>query len=375
MKNTYLILMPVLIVLVGCTSQELNSGNESAADSVGSQKKLEFKQVSAAYDSVSDAKLVAGKLSFTAYDGDKRISVYDSNEYTDRFPFQVGDEVAFMVTEGDKKFIEYRGEEIGEEYDTVTKAADLNGKLLFTAKNGNRDIVVYDREVQTGYDSLAQPFGISSSAEPIVVEGKLAFPAKKNGKTVVIYSNSVLGGEYEYVSDLKDIGGKVGFVGTTSKGSSLVLDGETVYEADKINNLIDAGGKPAFITVDEENLREFDKWGVSHKNMVILDGKRIGKSYDSIKDSAYGDGKLAFVAWEINKTGSVSDIIMVIDGQELEGEYKGVSTPQLKTIGDKLAFTVSKNDEIFVEYGDQELGPYSLPPNILDLDGKPALYR
>ena len=138
---------------------------------------------------------VDGKLAYQVEDitnyksvGHKVYIIYDDKKYGVEYaraerPVAVGGKLAYTATNDHRKnFIVFDGKEIGKEYDSADYPMEYKGKLVYRGwKNGTEALVYENREITDWYE------GIGEVKE---INGKLAFIEKKGDKLQVLWANT-----------------------------------------------------------------------------------------------------------------------------------------------------------------------------------------
>lgn len=292
------------------------------------------------------AKLVDvnGKLAFIARKGREFFVVYDGQEiekHNDVIDNLIGLQggVGFTLKENNKTFpvTIINGERTEYHYDGYS-LENVNGKLAFTAKLGDRAFVVYDgKEYGKEY---------ARAENPKEINGKLTFSvtASENRyehKQLIIYDGKEIGREYRYIRTPFSIGGKLGFyVDYTDKEIKkvFVVDGQEIGdEYDDVHSPTDINGKLAFIA---------EKDG---KFFVVYDGKKVSDEYKKINGTAPLFlreilGRLVFIVTE--QIDSSEKRTIYYDGRRLELPYENIY--QLFSYKGKFAFIGEREGQLFI---------------------------
>lgn len=280
----------------------------------------------------------------------EQILNYDNIAYSGLY---AGSPIYVATTGVAKSVILYQGKEIGKGYESAQSPVEIAGKLAYIASNNSKSVVVYDgKELGSYY------FDVWSLGE---YNGKPIYVAEKQGRSVIIYDGSEIGSDYDWVWSYRLIGGKLAYTaskngetyvssGIRARGSGnkdaspygvknvIVFDGKEIgREYLDAESPVDNGGAVAYIALKTDR-----------KYVVVSDGKEISKEYTEIKDLSVLNGKLAYFA----SLGGKNHI--VYDGKEYGGEYDNVF--DYSSVGGGLAYTVEKDSRRFVVYNGKEMG-------------------
>ena len=139
------------------------------------------------YDLIEDYSLqdIGGKLAFTALKNGKRVIVYDGKEIGENYDNvysvkAINGRLAFAAVKAGKGIIVYDGQEQGTSYSAVDTSAfkEVNHRLTYLADKGTQRILVYgEEEIGLAYDS------VDAFAE---VDGKLVYTAKKGNEVISV---------------------------------------------------------------------------------------------------------------------------------------------------------------------------------------------
>lgn len=383
MKTTAAVLAQLALFLflaafiAGCAQKD------SAGDSTQTSRlnaKLQFEEIGKGYDEIVTAGAVGDKLAFIAKKGDKNVMVYDGKEYGEEYAvyWETGGKpsvtehngkAAFIIKKGDKFSVIYDEKTMGGEYERIENTVKyelynflfrigkpysifdrvqfIGGQTVFLAKKGSRNVVVYGgNELGLDYDSVV---------EYLNVDGKLAFSTTKGGKMFVIYDGTEIAKDYDTIRYFTTIGGEVAFIGQKGIEAHVVVGGKIIYALkdipselkrlgivskykpgsnyELIDELIDAGGSPAFIVTKDG------------KKFVVLNNMIIGEKYDDVEELVNIAGKLAFIAKNGGKIGIADqgekdENFVVFDGKPTGKEYDVIN--HVYNIGNKLAFVGEK---------------------------------
>ncbi len=285
----------------------------------------------------------------------------------------IGGKPAYTVSLSGKSFILYDGKEIGREYESASSPVEIGGKLAYVASKDAKSFVVWG-----GNETEGRYFDVWSLGD---YNGKPIYVAGKEGKSVLVYGGQEMGTQYDYVWDYRVIAGKIAYTASHSNETyissairprSSSVKGVSPYG---VKNLVVYDGKEVGREyLDAENPLELDGKLVyvalkqDKKYVIIYDGKETGNEYDSITNPEVLGGRLAYGAESAGKK------TIIYDGQEYGKEYDGVYGFGL--VAGKLAYVAEIAKKRFVVYGGQEIGrDYAgdkSPSDVKELEGGPA---
>jgi hypothetical protein len=230
---------------------------------------------------------------------------------------EINGKTAYIVTITGKSFILYDGKEIGTEYDSASSPAEIGGKLAYVAVKDAKSFVVYN-----GTEYGERFFDVWSLGD---YNGKPIYVAQKEGKSVLVFDGRETGTQYDYVWDYRIIGGRI------------------AYTASRINETFVSGS----IRPSSSEVKAVSPYGV--KNVIVFDGKEVGREYLDAQDPLELDGKLVYVALKQNKK-----YIIVYDGKETGKEYDSITDP--KVLGGRLAYSAESAGKKLIVYNGLEYG-------------------
>lgn len=367
------------------------------AEASGREFVVYGKELSKEYDSIQEVKDIGGKLAFTALNNKKWLVVFDGKEIaSDQLIIsplkEIGGKIAFNAlgvkengeTEG---YMQYGDEKIIKEYDYVSEPVDINGKLAYlTSKNG-RHFLVYDGK------KLGKEYGFSFNLMPIGnayaflaryipgytpedasgaieadghddhgMHGTEDLDKQLKGKTILIYNGEEIGLEYDQVSEIFNLGGKLLFVAfkNAERKHYLVYNDRVIgQQYDLITNLVDVNDRLSFIAYQGNGM------------VIDNDGKKIGfiEDYDSDNTILFLENinnKLAYVVkWK-------GETYVIYDDTEV-GIYDDVRVPvqtdrSMIGINDKLVFAAQKGDKYVLVYDREEIASYDNISHLIVLE-------
>ncbi len=302
------------------------------------------KELGKSYGSAGSPRSVGGRLAYVAQNKSKYFLVLDGAEgnkydYVEP-PVDVGGKPAYIATKGTRKYAVYDGKEYGDGYDNVESfVAGIVGNLCFAGLKDRKDhLVCGGKEVGGGFNSIASPY----AAE---YDGKLLYVGQNDSTKYVIYDGNLVGnGYHDVVPPFVSINGKLTFMvedettqadGTKTEKYYIVYDGketgkgyDTVQqlypgatEADKAS-FIEVGGKIAYVGILEGGM------------FIALDQKKVGDTYDRVRDLAAVNGVLAFTA-----TNNQGQDNFVLYGSEVVSQgFNDVFS--LRAAGDRVVYIV-----------------------------------
>jgi len=314
------------------------------------------------YFSVDEYAVVDGKLAFKAmkFTG-QEVIIYDGNEY-------------------------------GAEYDKVYHIKDIGGKLTFSAyKREGKSTTYY---IVYGDEIISDTGQYYDVENPVEVNGTIAFEAhfggkkgRGNGKSRIVYNGQVYGEEYNWASDIADIGGKLAYVGQKKNhdryivydgveiglgeeptsingtlayisGNKVIYGGEVIGEYDLIQSRIyEVNGKPAFVTF------------TNNKSFIVYDGNEYGKEYNI---EEYGSETI-FTIYENNQKLGYSFVNTYMEGNKMHISDRRYVYDGQEVEHFPMEFNVKQdieNENEFIILGDERISPaYRDIAFIVDIDG------
>jgi protein-disulfide isomerase len=300
-------------------------------------------------------------------------------------PVLINGKLVYSAKNGDVWYIVYDGKEIETNYDEIGPLLDVGGELVHSAKKNDRWFIVYpDREIETSYREVKNL---------VSVGGKLAYEAIKDSrdgaKRIVVYDGQEKGGGFNMAISPADVDGKLAYIARNSNGKFIVYDGRNIWvDLDHADHLVGVGDKPAYM-----GLKYNEKGDIYY---IVFDGEEIETTYELITQLAEVDGKLAFAAkkddrtwvavhdWEegpeYTKISVITDVkgkltyqaddtepfgihdgdFIVYEDKEIGKEYASAWFPS--EIDGKLAYWAQKSGKFFIVMGDPDTAPIYTPP-------------
>ena len=357
------------------------------------------------YDTIYDAKVLNGKLVFTATKEGKFITVYDGKDIDEDYdlvdnPISFNGKLAYVASRNGKQFVASKNgdhivlfkkkvrkkyKKISLEYDQISWLTAVGSKIAFIAREGDKWFVVYDDKkileadqknsvgnlVSLNNNKIAFTFTkfkksffsllFKTDSKVVVYDGNklkeyddAMMPISVNGKLAfysgggVFFDDKIIGKEYGGIWYKADVNGKLLFTAKKDGKGVIVYDGKEIgkeYDGVFVENM--AGSIIAFAKMDGKEKR------------VEIDTKGFDPIISSVK------GQIVFIAFKNGKT------IIVQNDKEIGKEYDAVYSPI--GIGNNLAFIAEKDDKRFIVYKGCEIGKeYDFVFSLLNVSGKLA---
>jgi len=258
-------------------------------------------------------------------------------------PSDINGQLVFPAKEIDGSwFIEGQGQQAPRYYG-IGFVSEVNGKLTYEARLNELKTIVVHNGTEYGREYDKAYFARS-------INGKLAYKAKKNQKSFIVYDGKIIGKKYDNSSVPIEIAGKLTYsAGPVMK--SVIAHGDKEFGAtyDRAYSPIDVNNKLAYLAKSKG------------KTLVVWDGVEYGKEYDKITSPLYSiDGELAYLAavteiTEVYHRKKYTDKWRFVIGHKEVGiDYDGIGS--LTEIDGKFAYHATKKGKSFIVYDGERYG-------------------
>ncbi|MBI2109671.1 hypothetical protein HYT58_00670 [Candidatus Woesearchaeota archaeon] len=320
----------------------------------------------------SDIIDIKGKLAFVA-NKEKKFLIYDgkkvSKEYDDiKYLTKVGNKPAFLAVDSSKYFIVYDNNEVFnfDGYIYGDGPVEIDNRLAFSAAKElkvepyYKGIIFYESEKQgKDFDIFGEEY--DDSTRVFNVNDKLTFVAKEGDKQLVVH-NSVEGKKYDEIGWIEEINGKLAYSARIGEEWVFVFDNK---EGEKY----DALGYETYTINDEVAYiaKKAGKW------FIIINDKPLEPGSDYYPTVFVLNNKIGFIE-ETPINVYSSEFAIVYDNKKIGTEYNGMLAFPI-VIGDKLAYEVFTGFESFIVYDNKEVdrdgNQFKMPSqNLKNIGGK-----
>ncbi|MFA6088549.1 MAG: hypothetical protein WC755_01670 [Candidatus Woesearchaeota archaeon] len=189
--------------------------------------------------------------------------------------------------------------------DTLSKLI-FDGKQIYSLESiGLKYITVDGIKLEKVWKTK---FNMADS--PIEIQGKLAFRAAKFlGDWFIMYGDRTLGLQYDWVSAPMNINGKLAYLACKNENSDQILNYDGVeitgHETGNYDNYFTSVNYP--LEVNGKLAYTVKIGRLSGPNILVYDGKEIGKQYDNVINPKDDNGKLVYTAIKNGKEIQVTE--------------------------------------------------------------------